>query len=158
MAAMRKQAFFDDHWGKGWPDLKIMEACFLDPVRRAQLFARERDGGSFFVETGSPDSTASEVKSALYLHMNADHGVKLVYSRWDGRIQRKDDYDSKGDLTRLREFVRSFHDTPLSAGLFIPFERGWNAVKEFMQTDGELPKSIEWIANSELPPGTFPDP
>jgi hypothetical protein len=135
-----------------------MEACFLDPVRRAQMFAAEKDGGSFFVEKGDPNIPTDEVKAALYIHMNAEHGVKLAYSRWDGRVQRKDDYDSKGDLTRLREFVRSFHDTPLSIGLFVPFERGWSAVKEFIETDGALPKSIEWIANRDLPPGTFPTP
>jgi hypothetical protein len=61
-------------------------------------------------------------------------------------------------LTRLREWVRSLHDTPLPVGLFIPFEQAWKAVKEFIETDGQLPKSIEWIANRDLPPNTFPDP
>jgi hypothetical protein len=32
------------------------------------------------------------------------------------------------------------------------------AVKEFIETDGELPKSIEWIADPDIPPGAFPDP
>lgn len=32
------------------------------------------------------------------------------------------------------------------------------AVKEFIETDGQLPKCIEWVANKDLPPGTFPDP
>jgi hypothetical protein len=39
-----------------------------------------------------------------------------------------------------------------------PFKSAWLAVKEFIETDGQLPKSIEWIANKELPVGTFPDP
>ena len=43
-------------------------------------------------------------------------------------------------------------------GLYIPFERAFAAVKEFIETDGELPKSIEWIANRELPPNAFPRP
>jgi hypothetical protein len=67
-------------------------------------------------------------------------------------------FSSKGDLSRIRELVRSFHNTPLPVGLFIPFESAWKAVKEFIETDGALPKSIEWIANSDLPPNTFPDP
>ena len=37
-------------------------------------------------------------------------------------------------------------------GLFVPYETAWKAVKEFIETDGELPKSIEWIANRDLPP------
>jgi len=41
-------------------------------------------------------------------------------------------------------------------GLFIPFERAWLAVKEFLQTDGAL--SITWIAGDDLPADAFPDP
>jgi hypothetical protein len=67
-------------------------------------------------------------------------------------------YSSKGDLRRLREWVRGLHDTPLPIGLFISYEEAWKAVKEFIETDGQLPKSIEWIANRDLPPNTFPDP
>jgi hypothetical protein len=36
--------------------------------------------------------------------------------------------------------------------------RDAKAVKEFLETDGELPKSIEWVANADLPRNTFPDP
>jgi hypothetical protein len=54
--------------------------------------------------------------------------------------------------------VRSSHGSPLPVGLFIPYEKAWSAVKEFMETDGALPTSIEWIANRDLPPNTFPDP
>ena len=50
------------------------------------------------------------------------------------------------------------HDTVLPVGLFIPFKKAWIAVKEFIETDGKLPRSIEWIANRDLPPNTFPDP
>jgi hypothetical protein len=60
------------------------------------------------------------------------------------------------DLSRLGEFVESLHETQLSVGLFIPFPAAWKAVKEFMETDGELPTSIEWIATRDFPPGTFP--
>jgi hypothetical protein len=61
-------------------------------------------------------------------------------------------------MSRLKEWVRNLHNDPLPVGLFIPFKRAWLAVKEFIETDGELPKSIEWIANKDLPAGTFSDP
>jgi hypothetical protein len=64
----------------------------------------------------------------------------------------------KGDLRRLKEYVRTLHGTPLPVGLFVPFPAAWKAVKEFMQTDGALPASIEWIASDELPSDAFPDP
>ena len=39
-----------------------------------------------------------------------------------------------------------------------PRRLAWKAVKEFLENEGALPKSIEWIANSDLPPNTFPEP
>jgi hypothetical protein len=47
------------------------------------------------------------------------------------------------------------HGTPLPVGLFIPFEKAWLAVKEFMETDGKLPKSIDWIENDNCRPERF---
>jgi hypothetical protein len=31
-------------------------------------------------------------------------------------------------------------------------------VKEFMETEGKLPSSIEWVTSDDLPANTFPDP
>jgi len=31
-------------------------------------------------------------------------------------------------------------------------------VKEFMETEGQLPTSIEWVSSDDLPDNTFPDP
>jgi hypothetical protein len=67
-------------------------------------------------------------------------------------------YSSKGDLSKLKQWVRTLHDDPMPVGLYIPFAKAWLAVNEFMETDGKLPSSIEWIKNSDLPEGTFPDP
>jgi Immunity protein Imm1 len=59
-------------------------------------------------------------------------------------------------LKRLREWVRNLHNTPLPVGLFVPFESAWKAVKEFIEMDGQLPKSIEWVANKISLPAHFP--
>jgi Immunity protein Imm1 len=82
--------------------------------------------------------------------------VLLIYYKWGGG--HKETFSSRGDLSRLRDLVRTTHDDPLPIGLFIPFGKAWSAVKEFLETDGALPRSIEWIANRDLPPNTFPDP
>jgi hypothetical protein len=60
-------------------------------------------------------------------------------------------------MTRLKEWVRNLHNDPLPVGLFISFPKAYDAVKECIETDGQLPKCIEWVANKDLPPGTFPD-
>ena len=159
---MRKEGSFDNHWGEGWPDLENIKSCLLDPERRAQFFAKGRDGGSLSAKglygTEGLPARGGLVTANLFLHMNPDHGAKLVYAKWDGRIQKKYSYDSKGDLNRLREFVRSFHGTMLCVGLFIPFEQGWLAIKEFIDTEGELPRAIEWIATEDLPQDIAPYP
>jgi len=46
----------------------------------------------------------------------------------------------------------------MPVGLYVPFEAAWHAVKEFIETDGALPKSIAWISDDDLPNDTFPDP
>jgi hypothetical protein len=82
--------------------------------------------------------------------------VLLIWTKWGGGY--KENYSSKGDLERLGERVQTLHGDLLPVGLFVPFPTAWKAVKEFLETDGALPKSIEWIADKDLPPNTFHDP
>lgn len=158
---VRKEASFDAYWGDGWPDAKAVEHCLSDPRRRAQYFADGYDGGCFAIE-GYEDEKLIPISpykgAVLYMHMNPEHGIKLQHSSWDKRLGERNTYHSKGDLRRLKEFVRSFHGTQLSVGLFVPFDAGCKAVMEFMQTDGELPRNISWISEKDLPADVFPDP
>lgn len=159
---VKREAAFDDHWGNGWPDISAVEQGLADPEKLAQLLAKGRDGGCFSIEWiyDKSDSTPQfgTVGAVLYMHMNTDHGIKLQYSGWDRRTGNRETYHSKGDLMRLKQFVRSFHGTPLSIGLFVPFEKGRKAIKEFLQTDGELPRSVDWISDDDLPSEVFPIP
>ena len=157
---MRKHAYFASRPIEGWPSPRDLEPYFLNPP-----------GGRWFFETGNDTAgfTAEGVDGTEHLQANRGRvdielemwghptcGVLLIYSKWGGG--HKQMLSSKGDLQRLREYVRTLHDTLLPVGLFVPFETAWRAVKEFIESDGALPRSIEWIANRELPPGTFPQP
>ena len=157
---MEKLAYFDTHWGAGWPDLKWLEPYFLAPAGQQWKFIARTADGSLILEgadgTGHLEENAGRVDVHLQMWGLPDLGVLLIWSKWGGGFKLT--YSSKGDLRRIKEHVRSFHLTPLPVGLFIPFEVGWKAVKEFVETNGALPKSIEWIANRDLPPNTFPDP
>lgn len=158
---VKKEAAFDDHWGNGWPDISAVEQGLADPEKLAQLLAKGRDGGCFSIEWVYDKGALSQsglVGAILYMHMNPEHGIKLQYSSWDRRTGKRETYHSKGDLARIRQFVRSFHRTPLSIGLFVPFEKGRKAVKEFLQTDGKLPQSVDWISDDDLPSDAFPLP
>lgn len=54
--------------------------------------------------------------------------------------------------------MRTLHDDPMPVGLFIPFDQAWLAVKEFMETEGNLPTGIDWVSSNDIPDNTFPDP
>jgi len=158
---LKKSIYFDALDRSGWPDPSRLEPFFLAPMGKEWSYKGGNDSWGLDAQGlyGTEDLPQQDrVSVHLYMTGNPEHGVFLQYSKWDGRIKRKDTYHSKGDLSRLREFVRSLHGTPMSVGLFIPFADAWKAVKEFIETGAELPTSIEWIANSDLPPGTFPDP
>jgi len=157
---MQKWTYFNSRDRKGWPD----------PGELKPFFAP--GGDQWFHTTGNDSADLSA--EGLYGTENEDHlagrrvdlhlmmwgipevGVLLIYHKYGGGYREA--YTSKGDMSRLREWVRSTHYDPLPVGLFIPFPKAYAAVKEFIETDGQLPKCIEWVANKDLPPGTFPDP
>jgi len=156
---MRKRTYFDPLPREGWPDLKELEPYFFAPPGQELSYAGGNDSWGLSAEglygTEHLDRKAGRVDVDLYILLNPQHGVVLGYNKWDGRENRKLEYSSKGDLGRLQERVFSLHGTPLPIGLFIPFAEAWNAVKEFIESDGELPKSIEWIDVADLPPDAF---
>jgi hypothetical protein len=158
---VKKNISFDRFIGDRWPPTSQLEPFFLAPKGQEWSYLGGNDSWGMAVKGlyGTADRPEiDQVKVTLFMFGNADLGVYLIYDKWDGRIRHKYSYAPKGDLSRLGEFVKSLHGDPLSVGLFIPFPVAWKAVKEFMETEGELPTSIEWIATGDLPPGTFPVP
>ena len=87
---------------------------------------------------------------------NPELGVLLMYEKYGGGFAET--YYSTGDLSRLKEWVRTLYDDLRPVGLYITLAQAWPAVKQFIETDGELPTAIRWIRERELPIGTFPDP
>jgi hypothetical protein len=157
---MRKSIDFGYLDNEGWPDPKEFEHHFLCPRGPYWFPGTRSDSAALWAEgvhgTEHLDGETGRIDIELMMWRNRDLGVLLIYSKWGGDY--KQTFSSMGDLSRLREWVRASHGTPLPVGLFVPIEMAWRAVKEFIETDGELPRSIEWIANGDLPPGTFPDP
>jgi len=158
---MNKYINFDSYWGDYWPPAEELKRYFFAPSGQAWFDTGGNDTASIRLE-GIEHTAHLRLgfgRKDIHLLMwgNPDLGVLLQYARIGGGVPRQD-WFSKGDLTKLKRWVRSLHDTPLPVGLFIPFPVAWEAVKEFMATEGQLPSSIEWVKSSDLPPGTFPDP
>jgi hypothetical protein len=85
---------------------------------------------------------------------NRDLGVLLIYTKYGGGY--KEAYRSKGDLTRLREWVRTVHGDPLPVGLYISFRNAWNAVKGFMATEESSRKASNGLPTEIFLPIRFP--
>ena len=157
---MRKWSYFASEFHEGWPAPSDIEHYFLGPLGRRWFFETGNDTAGFRAE--GVDGTellkpfVDRVDIDLALWGHPELGVLLIYSRLGGSQPYA--FTSKGDLTRLREWVRTMHDDLRPVGLYVPFELAWQAVKEFIDTGGELPKSIEWINNRDLPADSFPDP
>jgi hypothetical protein len=156
---MRKNSSFQDFYDPDWPSPDQLKKYFSAGGRLWASHGNDNWGlsaaGLYGTEAlPQPDS----VNVDLRMTGSPDHGVTLDFARWDGRIRRWDRYFSKNDLSRLGRFMYSMHGDPYSLGLFIPFEAAFKAVKEFIESDGELPTSIEWVSGKDLPPETFPVP
>jgi hypothetical protein len=159
-AAMRKEIYFGEFDGVGWPEPKLLEKYFLGSPGQRWSFEGGNDNWGLTAEgvegTDHLDANNGRIDIDLEMWGHPKFGVLLIWSKWGGR--HKETYTSKGDLGRLYEWVRTLQDDLRPVGLFVSFEQAWEAVKEFIENDGALPKGIEWIPNSELPLDTFPDP
>jgi hypothetical protein len=150
---MRKSCCFHDFCGPGWPSPDELQKYFsaggkLWASHGNDTWVLRAEGLYGTAILPQPDAVAVDLRMTGC----PDHGVTLDFARWHGRIRRLDRYCSVGDLRRLRQFMVSLQGDPYSLGLFIPFGEAFTAVKEFIESDGELPTSIGWISGEGFPP------
>jgi hypothetical protein len=157
---MRKRTSFEKHKHQGWPDPAVLKPYFFGPPGDEWFHTGGNDTAGLSARGlyGTEQGIAGKTRIDLDLHIYGipSLGALLFYHKYGGGYGEA--YTSKGDMSRLREWVRNLHNDPLPVGLFIPFPDAYEAVKEFIETEGGLPKCIEWVANKDLPRGTFPDP
>ena len=162
-----KRIRFRDQRGKYWPSPSELEPFFLTQRGREQWFYGGNDSWGLdisglygtdnlptYAQIGGA-GLGSQVESHFEMDANLDYGVLVSFDRYGGGYN--DHYCSINDSTRLHEWVRTLHQDLRPVGLYIPFNDAWAALKEFMETDGEMPKCIKWVNGSDLPPYAFPD-
>jgi hypothetical protein len=156
---MRQRILLGEFDAHKWPDPTALKRYFVRPVGQNWVDWGGTDSAALHAEGlyGTEHLTPKTGRVDVHLHMcgNPDHGVHFAYGKWDGRTRQKFEFSSKGDLRRLRERVYSLQGDPVPIGLFVPFPKAYLAVKEFIETGGELPKSIEWIAAQDIPADAF---
>ena len=156
---MRKTAYFCGRAVERWPNKIELEEYFFAPQGR-RFFESGTDSASLDARglygTESLEQGKGRIDVVLFLWGHPEYGVYLSYQKRDGDYG--DAYVSMGDLGRLGEWVETTHEDLASIGLFISVENAWKAVREFVETGGELPKAIEWIRADDLPSHAFPEP
>ena len=157
---MRKTTYFRDYEAEdGWPDPGWLAPYFLTPSGRRSAFGLTNDCWGMNLEGIEGTEHLPRFHGRIDIHLtilgHPDLGVHLSYQRFAAQGLT---FYSKGDLGRLRECVRTMHGDLVPIGLYVPFETAWKEVKEFIERDGAVPKTITWIAGRDLPADTFPDP
>jgi hypothetical protein len=150
---MRKSCSFHDIYASDWPSPGELKKYFsaggrLWASHGNDSWALRAEGLYGTAVLPRPDAVTVDLR----MTGSPGHGVMLDFARWHGRIRRLDRYCSTGDLRLLGRFMYSLQGEPYSLGLFIPFEEAFKAVKEFIESDGELPTSIGWISGEGFPP------
>jgi len=157
---MKKFSDFNSQFREGWPTVEELEPFFLAPPGKAWFDTGGNDGAEFSYEgiEGTEHLEFGDGRIDIRLEMwgNPALGVLLLYSK----VGKPNGYmfTSKGDFSKKGQYTRTLHNDIRPAWLFISFEEAWNAVKEFIETDGALPESIQWVSNKDLEPDTFPVP
>lgn len=162
---MRKRIYFGPHDGAFWPPAADLEQFFLTTKAQDTLYESGNDSygidiSGLYNTEDKPDNVAYDYdgsKSAASAHLSIwfdpQLGVSLHYRRSGPGL--RESLCSKGDLTQFGVYTRTLHQDLMPVALYIPAERAWLAVKEFMEREGEIPTSIDWIASADLPPNTF---
>src|SRR5262249_46276203 len=144
----------------GWPAAKELEVYFLTTTGQRSGFASGNDCWGLSLEGVDGTEHLQPNKGRIDIHLtivgNVDHGVLLQYRKWGGGL--KQTFYSRGDLRRVKNWVKTKDGDLMPIGLFIPFPLAWKAVEEFMGHEGALPMNISWIADRDIPEDAFSGP
>ena len=147
---MLKRVNFEGLVGSGWPDCQELERRFWARLREQGTVSGQLSAQTVH-DVARLEAREGRIDVDLQLGGDREHGVILQYwKRGYGEV-----YSFTGDSSRLREWIFSSYETWLPVALFIPAEKAWNATREFIETEGALPQSIDWIATRDLPPNSF---
>ena len=154
--------------GAGWPALDSLSHLFLADYNLRWSYEGYNDSWELDIRglqgTASlppfgylgNSGKATQIEAHLSMEGHPLLGVLMEYTRFGGGLDEC--YYSRGKPTLSNPHFRTLHSDLRPAELYIPFSDAWPAVKEFMETDGELPKCIPWITSNDLPDNTFPVP
>lgn len=164
---MQHRINIGDFHGDVWPEPEVLSHCILTKKGIEELQKTGNDNWGLGVDglyrtehlpplSWKTKSQPTRVQADLQFWIDPDLGILLYYTKSGGGYS---EYClSKGDMMRLHSWVRTLHGDLRPVGLYIPFDRAWAAIREFMEREGELPQAIEWVDARNIPPGTFPDP
>jgi hypothetical protein len=97
---------------ESWPEPKQLERYFLAPPGQRWTFEGGNDNWGLSVEgvdgTEHLEANKGRIDIDLDMYGHPRFGVLLIWSKWGGG--HKENFSSKDDLTRLREWVRTLQE------------------------------------------------
>jgi Immunity protein Imm1 len=154
---MKRTINFGNLEGPDWPSIDQLKPLFFASGAQAWFRDGRNDTAAFVLEgiegTGHLEFGNGRRDISLDLLGHPKYGVFLFYDK-SGTVR----YSSKGDMTQFKTYVRTQHEDLRTLAFFIPFDKAWLAVKEFIETEGKLPSSIEWVNMKGLVGDPFPVP
>jgi hypothetical protein len=154
---MQTRINFGHYWGNQLPPLQALKDAFFSNDANAWFKNGGNDSASITFQDidNSGHSTLEDgrVDSSLQLVGHSKFGVFLFYDRTRWRRMA-----SKGNMEDLKVFVRTLHDDLRPLAFFVPFDKAWLAVHDFISSGGQPSSAIEWIDMRELSGEIFPDP
>jgi hypothetical protein len=153
----RKLISFGPLWNSTWPTVASLRSDFSSGPGTKWYNHGGNDTAGISVEgvdgTAGKQFGSGRIDLSLELLGHEVYGVFLFY-----RKTGESGYASKGDMRFLKTFLRTKHDDLRPLSFFIPFDKAWLAVEDFMTGDGARSSRIEWVPMSELAGTIFPDP
>ncbi|MEM7303584.1 MAG: hypothetical protein AAF468_21095 [Pseudomonadota bacterium] len=153
-----KWSGFVDHTYGYWPDPAEIKPFFSPEYENNEIYHGGGDDAVITLEgiDGTEHLQLGEGRKDIVLMMwfSPKFGVMLFYHRYgieDGEI-----YYSKGDMSKIHTVKRNKHSDPLPVALFIPFDDAFNALEDFINSEGKRSDRIEWVSGLDIPSNTFP--
>ena len=112
---MSKFCDFGEFRNSGWPEPRQLERYFFASSGKEWFQDPQNDGAVFALQGAYGSEHLTSGQGLINIHLQIwgkpNLGVLLVYSRLGGGYG--DMFSSKGDMSRIREWVRSTHNDPL---------------------------------------------
>jgi Immunity protein Imm1 len=147
---MRGYEFDDQASDTSWPQIQSLSEYFKPLLGTTPWKFKTHGLDDVWFWISQKDAEHFEVRTELRLIGVPGYGVYISY--WQSGVKTGGlNFYAKGDLARIKDCAANRRGDLFSLALLVPFSAAYSALAEFLETNGALPKCIEWVEPSEVP-------